>query len=420
MNSLPKPLPNPMPNLLPLRRAAAVFLVLAGGYFVSSLLRGVTATLAPVLMQTFQLSAAQLGLLAGGYFLGFAALQLPLGHWLDRHGPRRVLLAFLSLAVLSCLAFAMARGLYSLLAARVLGGIGVCACLMAPLTGYRHWFGDHLQQRANAWMLMAGALGLLASTLPVQWALPVIGWRWVFVGLAGLFAVAMLGIAWLVPTTVPPSPPPAAQAEPRRSLLASYRPIFAHPVWRRYAPIAFVNYGALLAVQTLWAGPWLVNVAGGSPMQAAAGLFGVNLTMLGVFWLWGIAHPRLARAGIDTRRVLVWGLPFSIACLALMAALGAGAGWPLIALFCATASVLSLSQPAVGMAFPAHEAGRALSALNLLMFGGTFVWQWGIGAAIDCLHAWTGSIDIAYRGAFAGLALCCTISWAVFVRATRR
>lgn len=50
-------------------------------------------------MQEFALSAADLGLLAGGYFLGFALTQLPLGHWLDRLGPQRVLLGFLSIAV---------------------------------------------------------------------------------------------------------------------------------------------------------------------------------------------------------------------------------------------------------------------------------------------------------------------------------
>ena len=32
------------------------------------------------------LNARDLGLLAGGYFLSFAATQLPLGAWLDRHG----------------------------------------------------------------------------------------------------------------------------------------------------------------------------------------------------------------------------------------------------------------------------------------------------------------------------------------------
>jgi len=48
-------------------------------YFLSALIRAITATIAPTLVAEFQLRSADLGLLAGGYFLGFAAMQLPLG-----------------------------------------------------------------------------------------------------------------------------------------------------------------------------------------------------------------------------------------------------------------------------------------------------------------------------------------------------
>ena len=118
------------------RMAVVVFLAFALAYFFSALVRAITATLSPVLTQELGLNARDLGLLAGGYFLGFSLTQLPLGRWLDRHGPRQVILAFLSVAVIGCLAFAMADSFTGLLLARVLCGVGVSACLMAPLTGY--------------------------------------------------------------------------------------------------------------------------------------------------------------------------------------------------------------------------------------------------------------------------------------------
>eukprot|EP01034_Spumella_vulgaris_P034810 gene34808-42931_t len=159
----------------------------------------ITATLAPTLVQEFSLQSRDLGLLAGGYFLGFAATQLPLGNWLDRLGPKRVELAFLSVAVLGCLAFAWAQSFWGLLAARVLCGAGVSACLMAPLTGYRRWYAPEHQMRSSSWMLMVGAFGMVASTLPVQWLMPVLGWRGIFMVLGALVVVAMLGIAWQTP-----------------------------------------------------------------------------------------------------------------------------------------------------------------------------------------------------------------------------
>ena len=47
---------------------------------------------------------------------------------------------------------------------------------------------------------------------------------------------------------------------------------------------------------------------------------------------------------------------------------------------------VSLSQPAVGAAFPPHQAGRALSAFNLVIFSGVFCVQWGIGLLVDALQ----------------------------------
>jgi MFS family permease len=71
-------------SVLSRRTAITVFLVFAFAYFFSALIRAITATLSPTLTQEFVLNARDLGLLAGGYFLGFAAMQLPLGRWLDR------------------------------------------------------------------------------------------------------------------------------------------------------------------------------------------------------------------------------------------------------------------------------------------------------------------------------------------------
>jgi len=70
--------------ILPKRQAITVFFVFAFGYFISCLLRAITATLSPVLTLEFELMAADLGLLAGGYFLGFASMQIPLGYLLDK------------------------------------------------------------------------------------------------------------------------------------------------------------------------------------------------------------------------------------------------------------------------------------------------------------------------------------------------
>ena len=400
-------------SLLSKRTGITVFLAFAAAYFVSALIRGITATLSSTLTEEFGLNARDLGLLAGGYFLGFAATQLPLGTWLDRYGPKRVLLCFLSIAVVGCLAFAQASSMTSLLLARVMCGVGVSACLMAPLTGYRRWFTPAAQLRANSWMLMTGSMGMLASTLPVQWLMPVTGWRPLFWVLAAMVGFSMLAIAWQVPTWK--SAVPAVQEQRPNT---SYGQVWRHPYFRKMSPIGFFVYGGLLAIQTLWAAPWMIKVAGFTSMQAATGLFTINLAMLITFWLWGLLNPALVRRGFNADRLIGMGIPASFVILAILILaaerLGAYTGL-LWVLYCMSCSFVSLAQPSVGLAFPPELAGRALSAYNLVIFSGVFVVQWGIGLMIDGFK-FIGLVEIeAFQAAMSVYLFCCVGSYLYFL-----
>lgn len=401
---------------LPRRAAILVFLAFAFAYFFSALIRAITATLSPTLTQEFSLNASDLGLLAGGYFLGFAATQLPLGTWLDRHGPKKVILYFLSAAVLGCAAFAWTSSFSGLLAARILCGVGVSACLMAPLTGYRRWLDATAQMRANSWMLMTGSLGMVAATLPVQWLMPLVGWRVLFVGLAALVLLAMLLIAWQVPHWAPAVTPPGSV----RQSGAGYAEVWRHPYFRKMVPLGFFCYGGLVAMQTLWATPWMIKVAGYTALEAASGLFWINVAMLGTFWAWGMMSPWLARRGWQADRLIARGLPTSFLFLAIIIiagdALSARAGG-LWALYCVSCTFVSLAQPAVGMAFAPMLAGRALSAYNLVIFAGVFTVQWGIGLAIDGFKKLGLAEIAAFQAAMGVFLLCSMASYVYFLMA---
>jgi MFS family permease len=399
------------------KTAVLVFLALAFAYFLSAMVRAITATLSPTLIPEFDLQARDLGLLAGGYFLGFAATQLPLGHWLDRHGPKKVVACFLTFAVMGSLAFAVATQFSDLLIARILTGIGVSACLMAPLTGFRRWLAPATQLRANSWMLMTGSMGMLCSTLPVQWLLPVMGWRPMFWGLAGLNVLAIALILWQVPAwrvvTAPAQP-----TGPAPGWFAGYRDVWAHPYFRRLVPLGFFSYGGLLAMQTLWAGPWMVRVSGYSPLEAATGLFWINVTMLFTFWAWGWLNPWLSRRGWHANLLMTWGIPLNLCVQAVLVVVGPGTGTLAWALFCMTNSVVSLAQPAVGLAFPPALAGRALSAFNLVIFSGVFAVQWGFGLLVDGFLLLGVSTPQAFQAAM-GLFLLCSIAAYAFFRLVR-
>jgi hypothetical protein len=186
------------------------------------------------------------------------------------------------------------------------------------------------------------------------------------------------------------------------------------------APLGFFSYGGLIAIQSLWAGPWLTQVSGRSPTQAAEGLFAINLGMLLAFMAWGVIMPRLAQAGLRASHVVTWVLPWSMPVLGLIAALGPAAGAGHWALWCMLSTCVTLSLPAVAQAFAPAWAGRALSAFNLVIFGGVFCLQWGIGLMIDALGALGWTRQASYQGAMGLFVLCCVLAQLWFLVRQRR
>jgi hypothetical protein len=148
-------------------------------------------------------------------------------------------------------------------------------------------------------------------------------------------------------------------------------------------------------------------VCGWTPREAAQGLFAINLSMLVAFLAWGVLVPRLYARGWTAQALIARGLPASLAVLLMAVALGARSTAWLWALFCVGSTVVSLAQPAVGQAFAAHLAGRALTAYNLVIFLGVFAVQWAIGGLIDRLQAAGLGVEASYQGAFGALAAGC-------------
>ena len=357
-------------------KAVLIFLVFALGYFISTLLRAITATISPELVNEFDLSAGELGLLGGGYFLGFASVQIPLGYLLDLKGPRKIVSYFLSLAIIGLILFALAQNFLTLLISRVIIGIGVGACLMGPLTAYRVWYQDETQQRSNSWMLMVGAIGMLSSSLPVQYFLPTIGWRGIFINLAILTLICIILIIIFIPKW-------NVESLNKSKNNGKLEEIWRNDLFKSLVPMGLFNYGGLFAIQTLWAGPWMIRVSGYTPEESAQGLFLIYLLMLISFLFWGYFIPKISKNVKDAIKLLKFGAPLNLIVLAIIIYLGPDAGALHWSLFVVASIFLSLSQPAVGMAFSLTNAGKALTSFNLLLFVGAFFIQWIIGIIID-------------------------------------
>ena len=391
-------------------KAITIFIVFALGYFISTLLRAITATISPELVSEFNLTSGELGLLGGGYFLGFASVQIPLGYLLDSKGPRKIVSYFLSLSIVGLILFATAQNLTMLLISRVLIGVGVGACLMGPLTAYRIWFQDETQQRVNSWMLMVGAIGMLSSSLPVQYFLPLVGWRAIFLSLALLTFVCILLIIIFIPKWQSKSIDNKHLNESKLST------VWKNPLFKSLVPMGFFSYGGLFAIQTLWAGPWMIRVSGYTPEESAQGLFIIYFCMLISFLVWGYFVPKFSKNVNDAIRLLKIGAPINLFVLIIIIYLGSKAGSIHWALFIVSSIFLSLTQPAVGMAFSLSNAGKALTSFNLLIFIGAFFIQWIIGLIIDAGIAFNLSEIDSFKLAMTFVLITSLLSYLFFLR----
>jgi predicted MFS family arabinose efflux permease len=389
-----------------------VFLPFAAGYYLSYLLRNVNAVIAPELMRDLGVSATDLGLLTSAYLLAFGAFQLPLGLLLDRYGPRRVEAALLLIAAAGCAFFAFAASLGSLVAARALIGLGVSACLMASFKAFSLWFPAERQASLNAAVMAAGGLGALTATTPLGWALPLAGWRGVFFALAALAVLAALAIFST------PEKQKAGSGETLAQQLRGLGAILASPAYWRFAPQTAIIVGGFMAVQGLWAVPWLMSFNGLSREAAAFHLLLTGIAMLIGFLSIAFFVIPLQQRGITPERILSVGMGLGVAINAaiVLDLLPTHATWFMIGLVFA---VGNLAYALLQAQFPPQLAGRVNTALNLGAFAGAFALQWGFGAGVDLLAAGGLERRESFQWTFGALVLLQAASYGWFAMGRR-
>ena len=380
----------------------------AAGYFLSYGLRSVNAVIAPELMQEMSITAAGLGLLTSAYFLAFGLFQLPLGLLLDRFGPRRVEAGLLLVAAVGCVLFALGTSLETLAVGRALIGLGVSACLMASFKAFSQWFPSERLPALTATIMVAGGLGALSASVPIELALPLLGWRGVFFVCAALLTLTA-GYLWTVPDK-----PVAATGESFAQQIRVLGSIYGNRIFWRFAPQGCLIVGGFMAIQGLWAVPWLMEVSGQNRTDAAGTLLVLALSMLVGFLFVATCSGWLARRSITPMQLLSVGMGLAlVAQLAIILQLAPPAVlWPVLGF---TFSLGNIAYSQLSSAFAVSMSGRVNTALNLVVFVGAFSLQWGIGAAVDAFGAAGLSRTEAFQATLGALLVLQTLAFLWFL-----
>ncbi|MFH1118162.1 MAG: MFS transporter [Pseudomonadota bacterium] len=169
-------------------------------YFLRVILFIALGVFGAKIQTAFSISAGRFGSLAGGAYVVYGILQLPLALLMDRIGPRIVLTVSCSACVCGSLAFALATNMYWAELGSLLIGGGAAIAYVGAMSVTRRLF------LATDFAFVVGLIVLVGSAggagmqelfaVLTRWE----SWRTIVMALAGL-GTLILGLLWLI---IPP------------------------------------------------------------------------------------------------------------------------------------------------------------------------------------------------------------------------
>lgn len=360
----------------PGRRLAGFGLALAA-YLIGLFHRAAPATLAGDLAQSFETSAAALGVLAATYYWVYTAMQIPSGILADTLGPRRLLAGGGLIVAAGAALFALAPSFGVAAGGRVLVAFGSSVAFVACLKLIASRYAPRIFATLTGLVVLVGNLSSAAAGGPFAWLLQSFGWREVILALA----VASLAVAiasWVLVDELP-QPHATHRGAGWRAGLAG---VLGNPAtW----PIFLANFGmgaAFMSFVTLWAVPYLVDMHG----MTRGGAANHVTVALGVFAVSGLAIGTLSdRLGRRKPLYACGAAALLAAWTPLLAgrALDGPGSYLLFAAMGVAAAGMTLSWPCAKEVNSPQFAGIATGVVNMAIFLGPAVMQPVVGWVLD-------------------------------------
>lgn len=368
--------------------AFAVFAYLAAVFHRTSL--GVASLAAS---ERFGLGPAALGMFTVLQIGVYAVMQVPTGLLVDRYGARRVLTVAALLMGTGQLIFAFATSYPLGLLARGVLGVGDAMTFVSVLRLVAAHFPARRYAAVASFTAALGALGNVASTLPLSMLLGSAGWTTTFAvagAVTALYSVVLVVRIRDNPADNPADNPVGVAPEPVEA--QSLRTVFAQvsAAWRTPGTrLGFwVHFSTMFApamLGLLWGFPYLVQAQGLS--EPVAGLV-LGILVVGAV----VGGPAI---GTVISRHPEWRTPMVVGYL--LAAVGTWAvllGWPAghvpLPVLITGFAVLSVGGPASTIAFalardynPMRRVGTATGVVNVGGFVAITVSALAVGLLLD-------------------------------------
>jgi MFS family permease len=359
-------------------------------FLLSQFYKTCLAVITPLLMADLSIDAKGISFMSAAFFYAFALAQIPMGLYLDRIGPRVTMTVLSLIAVVGGFIFAWSDSLAVSVVGRALLGIGMACNLMGSFKLITLWFDPLKFATLSAMVASIGTLGNITSTTPLVLLVKGVGWRDVFTFFAVITFMAAT-VFFLVVRDKPHETPFGANSLPAskgfKNMFSDLCPLFKT---RDYWIISFANFGRFgiyFALQSLWAGPYLMEAMGLSPIRTGNIILALNIGFVFGGPLFGLLSDSI----LKTRK---WVVIFGLACFCLI--------FLTVALLPPGANTLILTLLFFGIGFfnstglvmyaqmkeqvPSEMAGTAMASINFFALVGAAVFLHVLGNFMQYLY----------------------------------
>lgn len=367
-------------------------------------LRVLPAIIAEFLSDKYDMSAADIGLLAGIYYIGYAISQVPLGVILDKYNPRIIIPSLMLLVCGGLLLTIYGSTKNDIYLARLFMGIGAAAGFLGSVRASDDFFPDYYAQFVGMTILL-GAIGVYMAGSPLA----------KFIDKFGVEASLILGIKVLLILAayillIYRRPKQSLNAMKKVESLDIIKHCFTNKKLILIAICAGSMIGPFAGFADMWGIRYFVNV---KHMSLEAATFCTTLIFLG----FGVASPissyisnlfKSATAFIFTTGIL------QIICFILLIVIKTKSIFivaPLCfvvgLLFCWQVAVFALAQEITKL----DVASASTSIINMFMTIFSFIYNFATGFILKTFFIPVGysklSFDrIAYISAFSFMIIC--------------
>ncbi len=383
-------------------------------FIFSQFYRSSIAVISPNLVKELNLDTEALGLISAAFFYAFAAMQIPVGLYLDSLGPRILMTALSLVAAVGAVVFAYGESAVALVVGRLFLGVGMACNLMGPLKLITTWFSPLYFATLSAIFVSVGTAGNIAAATPLVWLSEWLGWRTTFL----LFAVCNLVIAILFYLIARDHPDDSPAGHPAKAATVSWPvalsgmlQLFSRRDYWLISMGTFFRYGIYASVQALWAGPFLMLTMDLSPFMAGNLLLAMSIGLIVGSPICGWISDSILRS---RKHVIIAGLAVMAGILITLAVLPVDTGvLILLALFFGfgfSSGTGQIMYAHIKERMPLENAGTAMTGINFFTMTGVAFFLHGLGWAIKAFYPGGSLAPEVFRMAFGLFGGCLVIT----------